>query len=583
MIEIIPDFGEFWEDYEKKEGYKYHEGKAEISYKGKYKHLSKDARPTSGIPIIVDINVSLKGQTIIYKYKYRYANDNKDESYFVSSNQNILRHLKSQKHFTCDEDYLKEIIRDYFNFVTAFLNQHKGFIRYNGWRLGGSGADAWAEYITIDDFHGIGSYALFSERNNICPDNIMELFSLLNQYPQLALVFAYGLHSVSKFRFESFESLTAVWNTPEYEDLDRPFSLCLYGSLTSKTEHTKKQIAAALLDYIKPAGYENKFNCRHKPHFSIQYIDRQLKNLLLLGDIPVIITPSGNSKSISTNSKGAKDIEHLQHQGFLKSYPVFISDTAMKRDSILNIDISGISGIDIREITRQVHTLVFGFIHYLEEKPDNTWGMDKNVTSRTRFGIPYLRQLDREAASHFCEEDSNPYLLSYCKDLLTALERFKCFIEEKHNESLKIMDSIIKQAAVLLHDMALDSEKASLLKQSTKGKNLPSPNTYADIFFSTLKEQHKRKPDSIQKSDDDYLVDFDSFCELLPEILTRYAQPLLSYKQVLSQCREMEPPLIKPHYRNKALKIYRELYFKKKEQKVILVPAEIYDKHFAVD
>lgn len=378
MLDFIPEFKEFFEDYEDKKKYRYKEkkNKSIVLFAGTGKPIPKEIRPQVGIPIIEDIKIIFKGKTVVYKYEYYYSGD--DTTFCVRSNQDIMTHLLKTKQFKNEDGFLKRIVRDYFDYVTDFFNKHVGNVRYNGWMHYGEGWNKWAEYLKIDSPCKEHPFTLLPKRNYTYSNDIIELLTLMNRYPRLALIFAYGIRSVSTFRFMPFEDTINCWNTPEYEDWDRPFFLCLCGTLTMREEHDKKEIASVFLDYMMPTGIENKFNCRHRPHFSLQDIDYQFKNLFLIGDIPIIVIPSGNVKSISGSSSAVKKLENMQANGLLKGHPVFISDAPIRRDSILNLEAAGFTDIDLDRTIGQVHKLIYEFIQYLEElQPGNSLHMEE--------------------------------------------------------------------------------------------------------------------------------------------------------------------------------------------------------------
>lgn len=347
--------------------------------------------------------------------------------------------------------------------------------------------------------------------------------------------------------------------------------------MEKKKELTLKQIASVFLDYLISGNPNNdKFNCYHKPHVSLQHLDSRINDLFTIADIPIIIYASGNKGVIRSTSPVVKQVELLRHSFIFKGFPVYISQAPIARDSILNIKASGILDLDKSAAKETIHYLIKKFIQFLQTLPDSM--LEDKLPRYNGYSVShYIKHMaESETEQIFNKSNNNPYLHEYCSQLLIALKRFACFIAVKHPEYSSITEQIVEKCSVILHDMALDWEKAELLQNSPIA--IDNDTLYKTIFSEVLKAQQVQFPESITYNvKEGYYVEYDTFLSICESVISDQNYPCLSAKGLLSWCRTAEPPLILPNYKNAAQTKFREFYFQRKKQKVLIIPTDLFN------
>lgn len=449
-------------------------------YQKKYKLTKKDTIKlkdshnvrTSSIPVpyIEDCKLVFSNRKIYYLIKYSLDGN----IHTLDTRLPIQPQLLRLKYFKLDpNNELLIFLTEYFTYVVVTLtNDFSSSIEY-GWRK---------ENSETKNYLYLNKYTDFYAKQTVDDSTLYDFLNCLIQYPNLAIVFAYGLYSISLHRFIYYDKLKDLQNCED--DIILPlFSLCLYGKIERNKELTLKQIASIFLDYARlETSSKDNFNCCHNPHLSVHNLDMKMNSLCSLADIPLIIYGSGNKAILKSNNPIITQMQNLQETFVVKTFPVYISQSPIYRDCILNINCSNITDIDKTTTKATVHWLLGEYISFLEELPCcNANPMDPSFGSY--HSMHHIIPDEEDTFKN--EELFNPYLREYCQQLLIALKRFKCFIHEKHLSFECKLDDIISNTTGILYNMALDCEKAHILQKVAPIANTVNINK---IFSKVLKE-----------------------------------------------------------------------------------------------
>lgn len=565
IIEHIPDFEDFFNsDKSFAKSFKFKTKSATV-------HVKDAETPPMHfpIPIIEDCDIKFSKNKITFKFEYSLD----DKLFNMTTRRSISKQLSETNLFKknpTDIDIL-QLFRKYFEYVIYTLQTHMESTLFHGWTRN----DNCIEYLLYENSDI--KYTSFYKAPNTRHWNLTsDFFTTLKENPNLALVFAYGLYSVSYHYFVPYKVLKNILEESDNGIFLFPFSLCLYGKIEKKNELTLKQIASVFLDYLISVNPDNdNFNCYHKPHVSLQHLDSRINDLFTIADIPIIIYASGNKAIIRSTAPVVKQVELLRHSFIFKGFPVYVSQAPISRDSILNIKASGILNLDKETAKETVHYLSKSFIQFLQTLPDSM--LEDKLPRYKGYSVShYIKNIaESETEQFFNKSDNNPYLHEYCSQLLIALKRFACFIAVEHSEYSSITEQIVEKCSAILHDMALDCEKVELLQKTLTAVDTDS--LYKTIFSEVLKTQQTKFPESITYNEKEgYYIKYDTFLSICNSVILTENHSSLSAKRLLSWCRTTEPPLILPSYRDTAQTKFRELFFIRKEQKVLIIQADIF-------
>ncbi len=157
----------------------------------------------------------------------------------------------------------------------------------------------------------------YTEKNSF---NIKNLFEFTISDPCILTAFAYSIHAISWNYVHSY-----FRNLPK--EIDHVFSLCIYG----KDPALSKELVNLLLNFftINPIKWRT---IEQKYHISTTSVSKKgIDNLVFYKSIPIIITSKNNHFT-----KTSSIIRKIDENTKINIYPVYISDSPIMADEILN-------------------------------------------------------------------------------------------------------------------------------------------------------------------------------------------------------------------------------------------------------
>lgn len=193
-------------------------------------------------------------------------------------------------------------------------------------------------------------YKEYTEKNS---SNMENLFEFIISDPCILTAFAYSIHAISWNYIHSY-SITFP------EEIHYVFSLCIYG----KNPFLSKKLANLLLNFftVKP----NKWIIiERKYHISTTSVSKKsIDNLVFYKSIPIIITSKNNHFT-----KTSSIIRKIDENTKINIYPVYISDSPIMADEILNCCsdslLSKFEKINIEMLREQFIALLYNYVNYL--------------------------------------------------------------------------------------------------------------------------------------------------------------------------------------------------------------------------
>lgn len=204
---------------------------------------------------------------------------------------------------------------------------------------------------------------LVSEFSHTTPDNYLKNHNLHNFFDFLQNKHALFLFTCTIHSLLLDYSYNHIWNNSHIPNADTAiFSLCIHGKEIS---HVKK--VANLLLNVFDISKEHWTVISRKIHKSASsIISSKIDSLRMYSDVPILFTTRTNR--FYKSSGIIKKIHTKRQQGYLHIFPVYISETPIIADEIINCCVDDIStDFDLDELHSNMCFFLYFFINILSE------------------------------------------------------------------------------------------------------------------------------------------------------------------------------------------------------------------------
>ena len=281
-----------------------------------------------------------------------------------------LKTIIKDKHYA---PRIQSIYQNYFrNCMKRWLHSNPGLLFQCGW-FNETLNELSFKSITYRDSEAINApYSqidslifnnLVSGYSNISPDNYCTQYDLPNFFDFLQNKHALFLFACTIHSLLLDYSYTYTWNNPYIPNTDSAiFSLCIYGKEISHT----KTIANLLLN-VFDIPKESWSVISREIHISASSVtSNKVDALRMYSDVPVIFTTKKNR--FYKSSGIIKKIQNKRQQEKLHIFPVYISETPIIADEIINCCVDDIStDFDLDKLHSNMCFVLYLFIHYLSD------------------------------------------------------------------------------------------------------------------------------------------------------------------------------------------------------------------------
>lgn len=424
--------------------------------------------------------------------------------------------------------------------LTKFFERYiryyiKGYLKINGhicancgWKRENNGKEFYSltkrrgsNFSFIQDMFGEDVYKMHSNQENFSQilnkyNKCKEFYDFLFANPIFIGIFAYTIHALVwdygfEYKKDYYEGCI------EYvENKDALFfSICLCGKDTDKA----KVIANILCNVFNPP--KNSWtNISIEHHISATSLKTTVDKLKKYSSVPIIITSKNNH--LMKSSKIVKELYRDREDMKLFVYPVYINDTPINVDEIVNFNVDNVLlpfSVKDKEMAGRLHeqmeVMLLAFIWHLK---------DKSMTSESSLRIEFKNLLDaRKDFEEDWVEKNLPIFLLYA-----ALKFFCDFIKQFQKEEGEKLLSIYRNSIVNTGQTE-DSKQ-----QTQKVQNLAEQDMrYLLCLNELIQESLKHKEDWLIEGNESrgkkercyYMqaVWYDKFCkrvekEKMPEI-----------------------------------------------------------------
>ena len=178
-------------------------------------------------------------------------------------------------------------------------------------------------------------------------------------------------------------------------------------------------------------------------------------------------------------------MELFQKRNYIKGFPVLLSKSAIRRDTVLNIDISTIPAIPSPNEMVNIEILISDYILFIERVlnkyyPDGSRKYIKNYGINDIYSYIAYKPFEKYS-NMFCSDEFNENLAKYSRDILTALHGFTIYIDIHYPELKAKIDSILNNQISFLQNLAKDCE-AHPKKAVSKKSQKPAQNIQKNFF-----------------------------------------------------------------------------------------------------
>ena len=406
----------------------------------------------------------------------------------------------------------------------------------------------------------------------------------------ISTIFSYSICSISKYFHKEFLSIPSSDKDCDYfadirNKLNYPISLCITGK-ASKT-YTKKDIANILCNFfINPQEKYSVKQVSQYPHFHIKNFETIFPKIVSFSDCPIIITPSANAASISSSSPMVKTIEKLQKERKLKFFPVYISDTCISRDYVINCNISTIDSNYIKWLkdnVKFIKSLFNNLVNYLI-RLHKGYPTDAEILKK----ITYHNIVEVE--SIFDYEIYNTELSLCYTDLLTAFYLFCDYLSYELHLDIERVSTLRERVKLAFCKAATDIEYTQYSSQATPQSDYSSRIYSEFVDFTKLAVNNKNtlKSSFSAKYDKDIdqliytcpndciYLDYEIFLSIFPLYLSNHGITHFTKSKISSLFCTCKKPLIERPQRSDGTS--RELYWVKKNRKMLKLTDELLKK-----
>ena len=316
----------------------------------------------------------------------------------------------------------------------------------------------------------------------------------------IKIIFTFSLMSIYNGNYISLSQSPQNPNTdelfPERENYAPP-TLCIYGQGTdaSGAKITRAEIASLFLHFTKPTDYVKGNITTQAPHFTLNSLEQKKKALPRYGDLPIIVRPSGRSGKISEKSVALNKLFSLQEAHWILGTIVLLNETPIYHDKVINVDISGVSTIDMDSSV--IETMMLEYIRFLEHiirKDEKEWDKIKDdgdyYIDTVKFN--YIEQPYLKFQKMFDNEKYDGNRKQLYIDLCTAAEIFSNFVHYTHPNQESIWQSIKNEIEQKLKDEAVYEETPTTrIKCDQKSKHDEKDSKDYKKTFENVLSQYK--------------------------------------------------------------------------------------------
>lgn len=520
--------------------------------------------------------------TFICKLSFELGNT----EYIIKNGRTMYSQIEKiiKTHYDIATEYSALLLKCFNQYFIEALKQIKSNI-YNIKTLG------WRNNTYLWKFNLKFGTELFDSTSLIPDSSKLDYFTnTVLSSETISTIFSYSICSISKYFQKEFLSIPS--SNKDYDSftdmrnkLNYPISLCITGK-ASKT-YTKKDIANILCNFfINPQEKYSIKQVSQYPHFHIKNFETIFPKIVSFSDCPIIITPSANAASISSSSPMVKTIEKLQQERKLKFFPVYISDTYISRDYVINCNISTIDSNYIKWLKDNVHFIkslfnnLLNYLIRLQERYPTDAEVLKKITHDNII----------EVESIFNSEIYNTELSLCYTDLLSAFYLFCDYLSYELHLDIERVNILRERVKSAFCKAATDIEYTQYSSQATSYSDYNSKIYSEFIDFIKLAVNNKNTlksslSDKYDKDIDQFIyncpndciyLDYEIFLSIFPLYLSNHGITHFTKSKISSLFCTCKKPLIERPQRSDGT--IRELYWVKKGRKMLKLTNELLKK-----
>ncbi len=299
--------------------------------------------------------------------------------------KDLIKDLYKGKWIKDEEELIKLFTRYIRMYIKSYLETKIYILAYCGWekeyyqkeffsltKRGGLNSPY------IQDMFGKDVYDMYRKEQDFSDillkyNQCKELYDIFFSNPVLIGVFAYTIHALvwdygCEYEKENYDLW--LYNIENRDTLF--FSVCLYGKDTDKA----KVIANILCNvFNSPQNSWTTISTKH--HISATSLKTAMNKLRKYSSVPIIVTSKTNH--IMKSFKIVKELYRNREAMQLFVYPVYISDTPINADEIVNFNTDSVLlpfSVKDKETAGKLHeqmtVLLFSFVEYLRDKSMST-------------------------------------------------------------------------------------------------------------------------------------------------------------------------------------------------------------------
>jgi len=357
--------------------------------------------------------------------------------------QDLIKELYKDN-WVKDKGELTKLLERYIRHYIKFFLETKSYtLTYCGWKREFNGKEFYSltkrrggDFPFIQDMFGSNVYEMYRNKEDFSKillkySQCKEFYDFLFTNPTLIGIFAYTIHALVWDYGCGYEKKNYDLWLSDVENRDALFfSVCLYGKDTDKA----KVIANILCNVFNPPQ-KSWTNISTKHHISATSLKTTVVKLKKYSSVPIIVTSKTNH--MMKSSKIVKELYRNREAMKLFVYPVYINDTPINVDEIVNFNVDSVLlpfSVKDKEtackLYKQMTVLLFSFIVYLrdksmDEKADrNQWVEPKNLMEELKSLMNAKKNFEEDWV-----ENNLPTFLLYA-----ALKFFCDFIKQFQKE-----------------------------------------------------------------------------------------------------------------------------------------------------
>ncbi len=336
-----------------------------------------------------------------------------------------------------DEAELKKVLFKYIQFaINKYVSKNPNIYAKCGWfkvrEVYEFKAVTYRDYLNpnyFQDMFGKIQYCRRGEKKIILTNNCKTFLDFVKSDKNLIGIFSYTLHSVLwDFKYEYnikryFYALDFVDNKDTVF-----FSACIHGRNPDKAQ----LLANILSNLFQEPTHNWERVLTNRQHISATSIDTKIDKLKFCSSVPIIVV-APKSHHIIKSTKVVKEIHNNRRNHKIAIFPVYISDTSINVDEMVNFCIDNIQipfSTKDKEIISEIHNgameLLYYFLCYLRDAKRNSKEDDtawKEISNNIELSMQELG-ISEDTDTKWLQ-DNLPIFLLY-----TALHTF-CFFLQK--------------------------------------------------------------------------------------------------------------------------------------------------------